>query len=535
MKKETLRIAAYTRISVDEEIDSLNTSIENQKQIINDYVAKYFPDAVMDFYEDRDRSGYTFEQRLGYQQMKAKMLTGYYDAMIVKDFSRFARRNSHGLSELEIFRDAGIRIIAIGDSVDYPVYTKDWMMIQFIFLRNETPVTETSRKVRIVIENKQEKGEWICNAPYGYYLHPTKKNVILIDEEGAKTVRLIFDLYNSGYGYKKIAKYLTKHKYPTGKALIKKHMDEKDKDSSHIDVGDVWNTSTIATIIKNDYYIGTLRQRQYSRPGINKADKKLSAEQHLIFPDHHEAIVDKEVFKQAQERLAHCKNVHYRGIRKYENPYTGVIYCADCGSPMFSTSNPKRPDGYVCGRYHRMGLASGCASHHIHRKRIDEEVKAFIREVRDSLQNEISDYSIAGSVKKAEQNKEKIARLERDIMEYKSKLLYTARMRIEEMSKDPDNKDIIDDTYKALEAEYRSKLKLAEEQILFLNEDSDKRRELKKNIADILETFSKILKKKEFTREDISLIIDRITVDSDKVVTLYLKNSIREIESIVKG
>ena len=156
MKTNTLSIAAYTRISVDEEIDSLNTSIENQKQIINDYVAKFFPGAKVDFYEDKDRSGYTFEQRLGYQQMKAKMLTGCYDTMIVKDFSRFARRNSHGLSELEIFRDAGIRIIAIGDSVDYPIYTKDWMMIQFIFLRNETPVTDTSRKVRIVIENKQE-------------------------------------------------------------------------------------------------------------------------------------------------------------------------------------------------------------------------------------------------------------------------------------------------------------------------------------------------------------------------------------------
>lgn len=534
MKNNTLSIAAYTRISVDEEIDSLNTSIENQKQIINDYVAKFFPGAKVDFYEDKDRSGYTFEQRLGYQQMKAKMLTGCYDTMIVKDFSRFARRNSHGLSELEIFRDAGIRIIAIGDSVDYPVYTKDWMMIQFIFLRNETPVTDTSRKVRIVIENKQEKGEWICNAPYGYYLHPTKKNEILIDEEGANVVRLIFDLYNSGYGYKKIAKYLTKHKYPTGKALIKKHMDEKDRDSSHIDVGDVWNISTVAGIIKNDYYIGTLRQRQYSRPGINKADKKLPTDKHIIFENHHEPIIDKEIFKKAQERLLGNKSVHYKGERKYKNPYTGIIYCADCGSPMFSTSNPKRPDGYVCGSYHRRGL-DGCTSHHIHRKRIDEEVKSFIREVRDSLQNEISDYSIAGSARKAEQNKEKITRLEKEIEECKGKLLYIAKTKLEENFKNPENNDIIEETYKSLEAEYQDKLKLLQSQVLFLREDSEKRRELKKNINEILATFDRILKKKEFTREDISLIIDKITVNSDKIVTLYLKNSIREIESIVKG
>ena len=56
---EKLRIAGYCRISVDEELDKDNTSIENQKAIIADYVSRMFPDAQLDFYEDRDRSGYT--------------------------------------------------------------------------------------------------------------------------------------------------------------------------------------------------------------------------------------------------------------------------------------------------------------------------------------------------------------------------------------------------------------------------------------------------------------------------------------------
>ena len=53
------RIAGYCRISVDEELDKDNTSIENQKAIITDYVARNFPDSTLDFYADRDRSGYT--------------------------------------------------------------------------------------------------------------------------------------------------------------------------------------------------------------------------------------------------------------------------------------------------------------------------------------------------------------------------------------------------------------------------------------------------------------------------------------------
>ena len=67
---EKFDIAGYCRISVDEELDRDNVSIENQKAIIEDFVKQHFPDSALTFYEDRDRSGYTFEQRENYQAMK---------------------------------------------------------------------------------------------------------------------------------------------------------------------------------------------------------------------------------------------------------------------------------------------------------------------------------------------------------------------------------------------------------------------------------------------------------------------------------
>lgn len=120
--EDKLRVAGYCRISVDEELDRDNTSIENQKAIIADYISKTFPAAELDFYEDRDRSGYTFEQREGYQELRKKMLRQEYDILIIKDFSRFSRRNSKGLVELEDLRDVGMWIIYIGDSIDYFTY-----------------------------------------------------------------------------------------------------------------------------------------------------------------------------------------------------------------------------------------------------------------------------------------------------------------------------------------------------------------------------------------------------------------------------
>ena len=98
---EKFDIAGYCRISVDEELDRDNTSIENQKAIITDFVKQKFPDSTLAFYEDRDRSGYTFEQREGYQTMRRGLMDHQKDILIVKDFSRFSRRNSRGLVELE--------------------------------------------------------------------------------------------------------------------------------------------------------------------------------------------------------------------------------------------------------------------------------------------------------------------------------------------------------------------------------------------------------------------------------------------------
>ena len=154
-----MEVFGYTRISVDLDEDSReNTSIENQKKIITDFVGSTFPDAHLTLFEDRDRTGYTFSQRESYQKMRSRMMSGECTILVVKDFSRFSRRNSLGLLELETLRDAGIRIISIGDGIDYPT-KDDWMLIQFKFLMNEMPVTDTSRKIKQIIQSRQKDGK----------------------------------------------------------------------------------------------------------------------------------------------------------------------------------------------------------------------------------------------------------------------------------------------------------------------------------------------------------------------------------------
>lgn len=529
--KHVFRIAAYARISVDEEIDSENTSIENQKSIISEFVKVKFPTYKVDYFEDRDKSGYTFEQRSGYQAMRKMLISGYYKILIIKDFSRFSRRNSKGLVELEDLRDAGVRIIAITDNTDFPT-NDDWLSIQFRFLMNEIPVTDTSKKVKTIIANRQKKGEWICNAPYGYYLHPTKKNEICIDEEGARAVKLIFDLYNKGDGYKKIAHYLTEHNYPTALMLMEKQLKAKGTDTSKLKVNPIWSHISVAKIVKNDFYIGTLRQNVWSRAGINKKDVRVDESQHIVFENHHEPIIDKEVFERAQEAASRRTTTHYKGIRKYNIPYSGFIFCEDCGSPMFSISNPKRPPAYTCGAYHRRGL-KGCTSHHIHEQAINESVRTYIATVRDNLQNELVNMDIERTGKQVAENKKTILSLNTRADEIKLQLQESTKQRLRQIIKDPQNESIIAETFDSIDKDFHDELRRINAQIEYLTNEAQKKAEIKKNINKVLDTFEILLSKDSFSKEDISLIIEKIMVDNDKVITIQLKSGIDEIFDII--
>ena len=176
------------------------------------------------------------------------------DILIVKDFSRFSRRNSCGLVELEDLRDAGVRIISIGDGIDYP-NDDEWLKIQFQFLINEMPVTDTSKKVRNVIRRRQEDGKWICAAPYGYIVNLRQEFEVVPTE--ADVVRTVFRLYNEeGWGYKRIANYLTEQGIPTPRMSEKQRMDVIGKEN-RIRAKAEWSIVSVQGILDNDFYIGT--------------------------------------------------------------------------------------------------------------------------------------------------------------------------------------------------------------------------------------------------------------------------------------
>ncbi len=511
---ERFDIAGYCRISVDEELDRDNTSIENQKAIIEDFVKHKFPDSTLSFYEDRDRSGYTFEQREGYQRMRRELVSHRKDILVVKDFSRFSRRNSRGLAELEDLRDAGVRIISISDGIDFPT-DDDWLKIQFQFLINEIPVTDTSKKVRKVIQRRQEDGKWICAAPYGYLVNKRQEFEIVPTE--ADIVRRIFQMYIDGWGYKKIANYLTDEGIPTPRMSERARKEAEGKEYRR-EVKPMWSIVTIQGILENDFYIGTLRQGKYARKKINGKDVRKDEMEHIVIEHHHQAIIDYRTFATVRALLESRSSANYRGQKKYDNVYSGFLVCGDCGSPMFAMSRANIRDAYRCGLYHRRGLKA-CTSHHIRVDRLDELLKLYIRQVKENsaeMLRRLND-DLAREREDIQETEQSAANLEEVLTELQEELKVTKRQRIRDIMKNPEREAILAETYDEMEADLMRRIEGLQNQIALTADRRNTIIRVNRAAKTAMEVFDDILNKEKLDRNDLQLIIQKIKVYEDHV------------------
>ena len=514
---ERFDIAGYCRISVDEELDRENTSIENQKAILADFVKQKFPGSTLTFYEDRDRSGYTFDQRPGYQAMRRELMSHQKDILIIKDFSRFSRRNGRGLVELEDLRDAGVRIISVGENVDFP-NDDDWLKIQFYFMINEMPVTDTSKKVKAVIKRRQQDGRWICAAPYGYIVNKRQEFEIVPTE--AEIVRRIFQLYIDGWGYKKIANQLTDEGVPTPR-MAERDRKEAAGEEYRRAVKSAWAIVTVQGILDNDFYIGTLRQGKYTRKKINGKECKRDELEHIVIEHHHQEIVDYRTFATAKALRESRSTAHYRGQKKYDNVYSGFLECGDCGSPMFAMSRRDIKDAYRCGEYHKRGL-KGCTSHHIRVDKLDELLKIYVRKVKDNSAAMLDrlNADLAKEEEDVAETEQSAANLEAVLADLQEELKATKRQRIRDIMKHPDREETLEETYDELESDLLRRIEGIQNQIAMTVDKRNTIIQVNRTAKTVMEVFDDILNKPKLDRNDLQLIIHKIKVYEDHIEVL---------------
>ena len=338
----------------------------------------HFPNPT--FFVDDGVSGVTYD-RPGFQAMLAEIEAERVAVCITKDLSRLGRNSAlTGLYTNFTFPQYGVRYIAINDNFDTidPNSTdndfagiKNWC--------NEFYARDTSRKIRAVNKAKGERGVPLTtNVPYGYLKDPDNPRRWKIDPVAADVVRRIFFMCMEGRGPKQIANQLKADKVLTP-ASYKTLQGIKSPNKKPEDPYD-WHSSTVVAILERREYTGcTVNFKTYTNSIWDKKQRDNPIEKQAIFPNAHERIIDDDVFEKVQE----IRQQRHRMTRTGRSSiFSGLVYCADCGSKMLygSSNNGDLDQDFFDCSLHRKSKEK-CNGHFIRVKVLERLVLKHIQAV----------------------------------------------------------------------------------------------------------------------------------------------------------
>ena len=405
------KTALYCRLSQDDGIEGDSNSIQNQKAILQKFAEDHhFPSPC--FYVDDGFSGGTF-QRPAFQQMISDMENGEIGIIVTKDLSRLGRNQLHtGLYIEERFPMFGVRYIAINDNVDTDSSESNDLM-PFKNLFNEWFIRDTSRKIRAVLKAKAERGERLgTRAPYGYRKDPGTKKLI-VDDEAAAIVRRIFAMCASGSGPSQIARILKKEQIltPTMYAYTRFGMNHTCLDTAH---PYNWSDSAIANLLENEIYLGNTVNMKYSTKSYkDKRRVEHPREECMVFENTHPALITREVWDMVQRVR---KNKRRLTKMEEQNKYSGLVFCADCGSNMVlhrAHTMSASYNHFACRTYKKDGEA--CTGHYIRECVLDEIVLEDLRRVTSAAREHPEKFADYIGSKQSTELQREIRRQEKEL------------------------------------------------------------------------------------------------------------------------
>ena len=409
--------ALYVRLSRDDENEGDSNSIQHQIEILTKY-CKDHDISRYQIYKDDGFSGTNFK-RPGFLDMIGDIEAGLVNMVIVKDMSRFGRNYLEvGLYTEIRFPEMGVRFIAVNDGVD----SDDQMGNDFTPFRNiinEWYAKDTSKKIRAVFRNKGMSGQRLAvNAPYGYI--KGEDGHLLVDEETAPVVELIFQLCVEGNGPGKIARMLKEREIPTPGTITFQRTGQTSR--YFPDDPCRWNAATVQRILEQDTYLG--RTTNFKTTKLSYKSKKTvinSPDKWAVFEGTHEAIIDKETWEIVQKSREHRRRPTKMGEMGL---FSGLAYCADCDAKLYhhrSITLTKEQESYICSNYQSR---KKCTAHYIRAVVLEQlvlqnlqRVVAYAQEDENEFVRRVMENKTAVQRAEQEQAKRKLEKQERRISE----------------------------------------------------------------------------------------------------------------------
>ena len=379
-----IRVAKYIRLSREDGDDRESESVENQRDIIDNYIQEHEELIEAEEYVDDGYTGTNFN-RPGFRRMLKDIEEEKIDCIITKDLSRFGRDHIDTGYYLERYLPTNnIRYIAIGDNVD-TLKADGLQFLTFKLSFNDYYAQDISNKIKSVKQRKIEKGEYQAGIPpYGYKKSAEKKNHLIPDEYSSKIVKEIFDMYvNKGMSTIKIADELNKREIepPAVYLQIPTYMKKKSANPSG---KYVWLRAQIGKILRNEVYLGSVVGRKFQKVSHKIAKVRCTKkEEHIILENMHEPIINIETWNKAQDKLNGYTKTRER---KHDHILKGLVYCGECGNKAsLRCREEKRKNGnvwratyFICSK--RNNYSGLCDCKQISANLIEEVVIGKIKE-----------------------------------------------------------------------------------------------------------------------------------------------------------
>ena len=516
-------VGVYVRLSIEECRDKKDSdSLENQKNIIFDYISQDGTLKIYSVYADNGETGTNFD-RPEFQRMMYDISKGFVDCVIVKDLSRFGREYVEMGDYIDrFFPLIGVRFISVNDKYDSNVLrSSDGIVIPFKNIINTIYAKDISKKSATALRIKQAKGEFIGSyAPYGYLKDPNDRHQLIIDEETAPVVRDIFKWKAEGLSTVTISRRLTEMnidppcKYRYKKGILK---DEKFANQSF------WQTVTIKTIIGNPVYLGHISQgRRKSRFYEGKQEERVAPENWVVVKNTHLPIITQDIFDKAHAIMKDRKHQYnsnlgkYDNLEKSENMFKGKVVCGDCDTRLVRDRNVKKDKVcylFVCPTH--ANVPDKCQFLQMREKDL---INITLTLIKNQIFHAIELEKVLANVRKRPEIRERIIKIDKDIREATANIGYIKDGR-KQLFSDFTDKIVSQDEYKYAKEQYDIDYRMENERLLHIQ----------KQQALFNNTFTenkwiKELKKyksiKMLSKEIIDTFISKIKIYSNKTIMI---------------
>ena len=376
-----MRVWLYTRLSNDD--DPAQNSLQNQQEICRAFAEKKGWSIVGSSTDD-NISGMNFSRR-GLDTLTAALQVKQIDAVLVKDLSRLGRHRTQTALFIDFLRQQQVRVISVTEGVD-TFCEEDDLMIGVRGLMNDYYAKDIGKKIRAGYRQKQKDG-LVITPPFGYW-KDRNTNQILVQQEAAETVQLIYALYLQGCGQKEIARRLNSLGRKTPAQIRTERLGyDSQKPHKTRDGQFLWTYASVKNVLVEEAYTGVLvnHRREY----LGGKARAVSETDWLRHENSYPVIIEKIIWQQVQTRLKQQARPAVNNRTKHR--YAGLLTCQECGNtfiPMIRYWNGKSRVEYVCRGYHRNGKAC-CASHRIHEEVLDAAVQEYTETVREQCAVEL--------------------------------------------------------------------------------------------------------------------------------------------------